>query len=103
MEEAMLRICARNLYGRHCPHESIARSIAVIDGWDDWSAYPESWPRRSCEKLPLGIMPLNDSIRSDVNARLMRIRRDLEQAGSHYPRDEVRKALAYWRIEVHEG
>ena len=45
-------------------------------------------------------MPLNDGIRFDAKARLTRVRQDLELAGPHYPKDEVRKALAYWRIEV---
>jgi len=44
--KAMIRICARNLYGWHCPHESMAEAIAGIDVWGDWSAYPASWPRR---------------------------------------------------------
>jgi hypothetical protein len=25
---------------------------------------------------------------------------DLEHAGPHYPRDDVRKALAYWKIQL---
>jgi hypothetical protein len=98
--KAMLRICARNLYRWHCPHEDLAETIASIDAWDDWSAYPQSWPRSPEEALPLGVMPLNDGIRSDASARLARIRRDLRQAGPYYPRDEVRQALAYWQIEV---
>ena len=28
------------------------------------------------------------------------IKRDLENAGPHYPRDEVRNILAYWYIEL---
>ena len=28
------------------------------------------------------------------------IRRDLEHAGKYYPRDDVRAALAYWKITL---
>jgi hypothetical protein len=98
--KAMIRICARNLYGWHCPHESMAEAIAGIDVWGDWSAYPASWPRKPGDAPPPGVMPLNDGIRFDAKARLTRVRQDLELAGPHYPKDEVRKALAYWRIEV---
>jgi hypothetical protein len=98
--KAMLRICARNLYGWHCPHESIAEAIVAVDSWGDWSAYPATWPRKPGDALPGGVMPLDDGIRSDAKRRLTRIRQDLAHAGSHYPKDEVRKALAHWRIEV---
>jgi hypothetical protein len=98
--KAMLRICARNLYGWHCEDESMTEAVAVIDAWGDWSAYPASWPRKRGDEIPPGVMPLNDGIRSDAKARLTRIRHDIEYAGPHYPKEKVREALAYWRIEV---
>jgi hypothetical protein len=98
--KAMLRICARNLYGWQCEHDSIAEAIIAIDRWGDWSAYPTSWPRKPGDANPRGVMLLDDGIRSNAKKRLTRIGHDLVHAGPHYPRDEVRKALAYWRIEV---
>jgi hypothetical protein len=88
------------LYGWHCEDESMTEAIAVIDAWRDWSVYPASWPRKPGDELPPGVMPLNDGIRSDAKARLTRIRHDVEHAGPHYPKEQVREALAYWRIEV---
>lgn len=76
--KAMLRVCARNFYGWHCDHQSIAEAISAIDAWGDWSAYPASWPRKPGGALTLGVMPINDGIRSAAGARLKRIRRDLE-------------------------
>jgi hypothetical protein len=98
--KAMLRICARNLYGWHCPHESMAKTIADIDAWHDWSSYPASWPRDPGGAPPPGVMQLDDRIRSDAKARLTRIRSDLDQAGPHYPKNEVHAVLAYWHIEI---
>jgi len=98
--KVLLRICARNLYGWYCQHDSMAEVIATIDAWRDWSSYPIGWPRRPEDSPPLGVMPLNADIRTNAKRRLIRIRHDLEHAGPHYPRDEVRAALANWRIQI---
>lgn len=98
--KAMLRICAHNLYGWHCDHESTAKAVAAIDSWGDWNAYPESWPRPHKASLPLHVIRLNDNIRQSAARRLEQIRSDLENAGPHYPRNEVREALVYWKIDV---
>lgn len=98
--KAMLRICARNLYGWHCDHETLAATNAALDNWTDWESYPGSWPRRLDEGLPLGVAPLTDVIRASVEKRKTAIRRDLEHAGQYYPRDDVRAALAYWKITL---
>lgn len=43
--KAMLRICARHLYGWHCDHGSVADALASIERWTEWDAYPSTWPR----------------------------------------------------------
>jgi len=98
--KAILRICARNLYGWQCDHDNLLATNTALDGWTDWEAYPESWPRTPHEKLPAGVVALTPAIRTSAQKRLDTIRRDLENAGSYYPRDEVRAALAYWKIEL---
>jgi hypothetical protein len=98
--KAMLRICARNLYGWQCDHDNLLATNTALDGWKDWEAYPESWPRTSQERLPLGVVPLTPAIQASAHRRLDTIRRDLQNAGDHYPRDEVRAALAYWKIAI---
>jgi hypothetical protein len=98
--KAMLRICARYLYGWHCDHQSVADAIATIEEWGDWDAYPKSWPRTHGGSLPQGIVKLDGGIRQSAALRLERIRWDLKNAGIHYPRDEVRAALSYWKIEI---
>lgn len=97
--KAMLRICARNLYGWSCDAEGLDATITAIDAWGDWTAYPASWPRHAGEPLPLGVMPLNDAIRADAATRLARIRHDLVHAGEHYPRESVCAVLTRWNID----
>jgi hypothetical protein len=98
--KTLLRICARNLYGWQCDHDDLSAANAVLDGWADWSAYPKSWPRFLNEKLPLGVVKLSPAIKASVDKRIAAIRRDLEHAGKFYPRDEVRAALTYWKVEL---
>lgn len=99
--KAMLRICARYLYGWHCDHETMTGNISVIDSWSEWKDYPESWPTADKPSaMPLGIMKINDRIRADAKKRLDQIRSDLQSGGIHYPRDEVRSTLKYWGMSL---
>ena len=98
--KAMLRICARNLYDWHCDHAELAGAVALIDAWQDWDAYPASWPRTLGGGAPKGTMGLNQGIRDLAARRKDRIRRDLDQAGPFYPRASVLETLKYWKIEL---
>jgi hypothetical protein len=98
--KAMLRICARNLYGWQCDHENLFATNSALDKWTDWDSYPQSWPRYPNEKRPLGVVELSEGIRVSAHKRLAKIRHDLEHAGNHYPREQVRAALAYWKLEI---
>lgn len=98
--KAMLRLCARNYYGWVCDHESAEAARAQIDAWEDWDVYPASWPHSAGVSAPLGVVAFNDRIRRNAERRLARIRKDIESAGPHYPRDEVRSALAYWGVTL---
>jgi hypothetical protein len=46
------------------------------------------------------MMPLDDGIRKSAINRIARIKGDLASAGPHYPRDEVRSALDFWKIAI---
>lgn len=96
----MLRVCSRHLYGWTCDHEEVAALTDQVASWTDWDAYPNSWPKPGRESLPLGTMPLSQRIIEAANRRKDAIRRDLERAGPFYPRDDVRKALAYWNVSL---
>jgi hypothetical protein len=100
--KSMLRICARNLYGWQCDHESMNAVNTALDQWTDWSAYPKSWPRKLGEQRPLGVVDLTPNIANSAAKRLAAIRRDLQNAGEFYPKDAARAALAYWGINETE-
>lgn len=99
--KAMLRICARNLYGWQCDHPEMSQVNADLDAWSDWDAYPASWPR-ACDdgKRPLGTVELTPRIAASASKRLAKIRRDLREAGEFYPRAAVIKVLDYWNIPI---
>jgi hypothetical protein len=96
--KAMLRICARNLYGWQCDHDSVGDTNLLLDHWADWSVYPASWPRVPGAQRPRGTVDFTSAIKTQGTKRLSRVRYDLKHAGEFYPREQVRNALAYWRI-----
>jgi hypothetical protein len=97
--KAMLRICARSLYGWQCDHDAMADVNAALDKWTDWPSYPESWPRHAGDgKRPRGLVELTPAIEAQAKKRLHAIRHDLKHAGQFYPRQQVRDVLSYWKI-----
>jgi len=97
--KSMLRICAKNFFGWQCDHKSIMTENAKLEKWQTSDDYPESWPRQIGDSAPLGVMPINADIRQSAVRRWRNIQEDLERAGPHYPQEEVRKALAYWKLD----
>jgi hypothetical protein len=98
--KAMLRLCSRNLYDWTCEHEGLQETIKQLDKWDMWDDYPKSWPRKLNEKRPLGVVDLNPQIERSVKQRCLAIKRDLEHAGPHYPKQQVQKVLDDWGIKL---
>lgn len=98
--KAMLRICARNLYGWQCDHESMSAVNAELDEWQNWDDYPGSWPRKAGVSIPIGVMSINTDIRESASRRWQKIKRDFEHAGSHYPREKVLESLVYWKLDL---
>src|SRR5216684_4671194 len=68
--KAMLRICARYLYGWHCDHGGAVEGLAAVEGWTDWGAYPESWPTAQRPSVPKGVVKLDRGIRETAARRL---------------------------------
>lgn len=81
----------------------MSSAIASIDAWGDWSAFPASWPKTPGASVPLGLVRLNGRIRQTAEKRLETIRRDMQNAGQYYPRQDIAAALAYWEIDLQLG
>jgi hypothetical protein len=100
----MLRVCAYNIYGwvpvaPDAP--DLADRVELVRGGAVFADYPQSWPRTPGEKLPPGIMPYNAAVEATIQKRKREIRQRLEsEAYPLYPRESVRKALEFWRIEL---
>jgi hypothetical protein len=98
--KAMLRICALNLYGWKCEHEELHDAHSALAVWNDWDSYPASWPKYPKERLPQGTVSISPTIRASAEKRLSEIRRDLHEAGPHYPREQVKTTLNYWNVAL---
>jgi hypothetical protein len=98
--KAMIRVCAMNLYGWHCDHQSLVATLDELKVWNSSDAYPASWPTPERKSMPLGTMLLTPSIKLAALKRKQEISKDLAEAGEFYPREAVRKALEYWSIEL---
>jgi hypothetical protein len=96
--KAMLRACAFHLYGWRCDHGELAKIDLDAAAADE--AYPRSWPRKAGDPPPPGTMAMTDSSARAADRRLSAIRKDLEKAGPHYPREQVRSVLAYWGLDA---
>jgi len=92
--KAMLRECSATLYSWKCDHPDLAAVPAASFARTD---FPAAW--RRAESVP-GVVRINDKIRKAASDRKARIKRELEHAGPYYPREEVRKALSYWKIDL---
>lgn len=96
--KAMLRACAFHLYGWRCDHDELEHvdlQAATADG-----AYPASWPKKEGDPPPPGTVQMTPAIAAAADRRLTAIRKDVEYAGPHYPRDQVRRVLEYWGINL---
>lgn len=96
--KAMLRACAASNYGWRCDHPALASGDDLAARSDP--AYPASWPRRAADAPPPGTAPFTPGIEARATRRLAAIRRDLDHAGPHYPREQVLTALQYWNVRL---
>jgi len=99
--KTMLRVCASHLYAWRCDTEDTRAELMAVDTFNEWDSYPKTWPSNTHpERRPLGVVELNDKIRNRAEVRKASIKRALKEAGPEYPRERVRKALAYWNVAL---
>ena len=100
--KTMLRTCAFHLYGFVCEHESVTDQAALIRSGPLPEGYPESWPCPARpDLLPPGTGPCSVAIFHEIDRRKARFRALLANPElPHFPRDEVRQVLEFWKIEL---
>lgn len=99
--KAILRACAFNLYGWACEHDDVNAQASSIRAGLVPDGYPSAWPtsRRTC--LPPGTAPFSDRVRGAVADQKARIKALLaDQSLTYFPRDDVRRVLDFWRVEL---
>lgn len=96
----MLRVCAANLYGWVCDHESVQSAVASVKDWSKWESYPKSWPTPDRARNPIGTLPFSPRVKSAADRRKDTIRKDIAKAGKFYPREQAMAALQYWKVEL---
>jgi hypothetical protein len=77
--KSMLRICAYHLYDWICEHSDVVEVAAEVRSGKLPDGYPVLWPSKERPILPPGI--------DDVSL-------------THFPREDVRKALEFWKVEL---
>lgn len=96
----MLRVCSFQFYGWLCDHEEVKVAAAAVEDWRNWESYPSSWPKPGRNSTPLGVHPFSEKIKLAADRRIANIRRDIDFAGQHYPKNEVRAVLEYWKVSL---
>jgi hypothetical protein len=97
----MLRVCAFYLYGWACDHPTVASETEDIRAGNIPRHYPQSWPTALRREPPPRISPYSPRVAREIERRKRKIKECLENTDLvHYPRDEVRAVLHYWRIAL---
>jgi hypothetical protein len=100
--KTMLRTCAFHLYGWTCEHESAEDQAQAIRAGSIPAGYPNTWPAPDRPTLlPQGTAPFTSAVMAEILKRKANLGRMLADPSlTHFPRDEVRRVLAFWKIEL---
>ena len=100
--KTMLRTCAFHLYGWACEHESVTEQAKSIRAGMIPDGYPISWPTPDRPSiLPPGTAPFTPGILAEIRKRKATLKRMLADTSlTHFPREEVRQVLAFWKVSL---
>jgi hypothetical protein len=98
---SMLRTCAFYLYGWACEHPDVAPQAAQVRSGAIPVGYPDTWPGPSRNIFPPGTALFSSRVAAAIDKRKQEIRRMLDDSSlTEFPRDEVRKVLQSWKVEL---
>jgi hypothetical protein len=97
----MIRTCAFHTYGWACEYrDSLAEAELIRQGLIP-DQYPDTWPTATRRVLPNGTAPFSACVVAAIEKKKREFRRMLaDTALAHYPREQVREVLLFWRVEV---
>jgi hypothetical protein len=100
--KTMLRTSAFHLYGWACEHESVADPARTIRAGAVPEGYPKSWPAPDWPSLlPPGTAPFTEAVAAEIRKRKAGFKSMLADTSlTHFPREEVRQVLAFWRVSL---
>jgi hypothetical protein len=99
--KSMLRICAYHLYDWACEHPDVVSVATEVRSGGLPDGYPDVWPSQERRVLPPGTAPFSPRVAMAITKRKKELRRMLDDADlTHFPREEVRKALEFWKVEL---
>jgi hypothetical protein len=99
--QGMLRSCAYFLYGFIPDHENVSVDFKnQMRKGEVHELYPQRWPRSGDKLLPPNTAEYSDSIVQRIEKRKEQLRANLENPGEHYPTDQVRSVLKYWKSKT---
>jgi hypothetical protein len=100
--KSMLRTCVFHLYGWVCEHQSVIPEADAIRSGLVPEGYPTTWPSPARpDLLPPGTAAFTPAVIQNIRRQKSLIRSRLADASlTHFPRDEVREVLAFWKIDL---
>jgi len=99
--KTILRTCAFHLYGWVCEHPDAAGEAGRIRAGALAGDYPTTWPTANRRITPPGTAPFSGSVIAAIEKQKALIRERLaDHSLVHYPRDEVREVLGFWKVNV---
>lgn len=97
----MLRVCAFHLYEWVCEHDDVKDDAARVRSGEIPVHYPMSWPTGSRRVLPPGTAPCSQRVVAAIAKRKAELKAALNSdAFHHYPREQVRSVLSFWRVQL---
>lgn len=96
-----IRTCAFHLYGWTPDLDECPEAVMTIRSGVLPPGYPDSWPTAERGILPQGTARYDKRVQDAVARRKAKIAELLSnKALIHYPRDEVRKVLSFWNVDI---
>lgn len=87
------------MYGWVCEHPDAVAEAELIKQGVMPEEYPDTWPRAGRRVLPPGTAPFSACVVAAIDKKKREFRRLLEDSALvHYPREQVREVLLYWRV-----